>query len=412
MGLTLDDMRTAISGGQRQQAKGSFDGPTRAYTINANDQLLTAQDYRDLIVAYRNGNPPVRLRDVAQGGGAQRTPSWAPGQWNGDGLQVRHHPQRAAPAGRQRDRHGRRHQAALLPELQARACLRRQGEVLSDRTTGIRASVKHVQIELAAGGGAGGAGDLCLFAQLRATVIASLAVPISLMGTLGVMYLLGYSLNNLSLMALTIATGFVVDDAIVMIENIARYIEEGEPPLQAALKGATQIGFTIISLTVSLIAVLIPLLFMGDVVGRLFHEFAITMAVAILLSAVVSLEESHGRLYQATGRFFDRTIAHYGRAAVGAEPPGPDLAGVWRHAGADGGALSGGAQRLFSRCKTRARCRPPPRPTSPSLSPPWPTASSAGRAHPARPGRAKACRPSLGWTGPTPRSTPGACSLT
>ena len=202
-------------------------------------------------------------------------------------------------------------------------------QVLTDRTTTIRASVKDMQTELALAIGLVVAVIFVFLRSASATLIPSFAVPLSLVGTFGVMYLAGFSINNLTLMALTISTGFVVDDAIVMIENIARYVEEGEPPLQAALKGAKQIGFTIISLTISLIAVLIPLLFMGDVVGRLFHEFAITMAVAILLSAVVSLtltpmlcarllrhtpEESHGRLYQATGRFFDRTIARYGTA--------------------------------------------------------------------------------------------------
>jgi multidrug efflux pump len=201
-------------------------------------------------------------------------------------------------------------------------------QVLTDRTTTIRASVKDMQTELALAIGLVVAVIFVFLRSASATLIPSFAVPLSLVGTFGVMYLAGFSINNLTLMALTISTGFVVDDAIVMIENIARYVEEGEPPLQAALKGAKQIGFTIISLTISLIAVLIPLLFMGDVVGRLFHEFAITMAVAILISAVVSLtltpmlcarllrhtpEESHGRLYQATGRFFDRTIARYGR---------------------------------------------------------------------------------------------------
>ncbi len=231
---------------------------------------------------------------------------------------------------------------ARLPELQAGLPSALRMDVLSDRTTGIRASVKHVEIELLL---AVVLVVLVIFAflhDLRATVIASLAVPISLIGTFGVMYLLGYSLNNLSLMALTIATGFVVDDAIVMIENIARYIEKGEAPMAAAIKGATQIGFTIISLTVSLIAVLIPLLFMGDVVGRLFREFAITLAITILISAVVSLtlvpmmsgrwlrsheNEKPGRFAVKFQAFFDRVIARYDRdAGLGAGAPGPDAA--------------------------------------------------------------------------------------
>jgi multidrug efflux pump len=286
-GLTLDGIRSAITAGNANSAKGSIDGLTRAYTINANDQLLTAGDYENLIIAWRNG-APVRVRDVARAvDGAENTKL---GAWAGvDGVlkpaiivNVQRQPGAnviaTVDAIKQR-----------LPELTQGMPATVKVEVLSDRTTGIRASVKHVQIELLL---AVVLVVLVIFAflhSLRATVIASLAVPISLIGTLGAMYLLGYSLNNLSLMALTIATGFVVDDAIVMIENIARYIEEGEPPLQAAIKGATQIGFTIISLTVSLIAVLIPLLFMGDVVGRLFREFAVTLAITILISAVVSL---------------------------------------------------------------------------------------------------------------------------
>ncbi len=286
-GLTLDGIRTAITAGNANSAKGSIDGLTRAYTINANDQLLTAKDYENLIIAWRNG-APVRVRDVARA--VESAENTRLGAWAGvDGVlkpaiivNVQRQPGAnviaTVDAIKQR-----------LPELTQGMPATVKVEVLSDRTMGIRASVKHVQIELLL---AVVLVVLVIFAflhSLRATVIASLAVPISLIGTLGAMYLLGYSLNNLSLMALTIATGFVVDDAIVMIENIARYIEEGEPPLQAAIKGATQIGFTIISLTVSLIAVLIPLLFMGDVVGRLFREFAVTLAITILISAVVSL---------------------------------------------------------------------------------------------------------------------------
>ena len=286
-GLTLDGIRTAITAANANSAKGSIDGPTRAYTINANDQLLSVKDYQDLIVAFRNG-AAVRVRDVANV--VESAENVKLGAWAGvDGtlkpaiiLNVQRQPGAnviaTVDAIKQR-----------LPELTAGLPAAMKVEVLTDRTTGIRASVHHVQIELLL---AVVLVVLVIFAFLhsvRATVIASLAVPISLIGTLGVMYLLGYSLNNLSLMALTIATGFVVDDAIVMIENISRYIEEGEPPLQAAMKGAAQIGFTIISLTVSLIAVLIPLLFMGDVVGRLFREFAVTLAITILISGVVSL---------------------------------------------------------------------------------------------------------------------------
>jgi len=321
-GLGLDSLRTAITAANANSAKGSFDGPTRAYAINANDQLLTVSDYKNLIVAYRNG-APVRLENVAQvvdsaenvrlGAWANLKPAIILNVQRQPGANV------IATVDAIKER---------LPELQASLPASLQLTVLSDRTTGIRASVEHVQIELLL---AVVLVVLVIFAFLhsvRATVIASLAVPISLIGSFGVMYLLGYSLNNLSLMALTIATGFVVDDAIVMIENIARYIEEGEKPMAAAIKGAAQIGFTIISLTVSLIAVLIPLLFMGDVVGRLFREFAVTLAITILISGVVSLtlvpmmsarwlrsheEEKPGQFARKTQAFFDRVIQKYDR---------------------------------------------------------------------------------------------------
>ncbi|MRV75897.1 multidrug transporter subunit MdtC [Duganella sp. FT92W] len=324
-GLGLDTLRTAITAANANSAKGSFDGPTRSFTINANDQLLAADDYRQLIVAWRN-DAPVRLQDVARV--VDSAENVRLGAWSGNKgkltpaiiLEVRRQPGAnvIATVDAIRER---------LPELQAGLPGALKVDVLSDRTNGIRASVEHVEIELVL---AVVLVVLVIFAflhSLRATVIASLAVPISLIGTFGIMYLLGYSLNNLSLMALTIATGFVVDDAIVMIENIARYIEEGESPMDAALKGATQIGFTIISLTVSLIAVLIPLLFMGDVVGRLFREFAVTLAITILISAVVSLtlvpmmsarwlkSHAHGETGSKVGdaiqRFFDKVIVRY-----------------------------------------------------------------------------------------------------
>jgi len=282
-GLGLDSLRNAISAANANSAKGSFDGPTRSFTINANDQLVAARDYSALIIAYRNG-APVRLSEVARVVDSAeniKLAAWA-NMKPAIILNVQRQPGANVIATVDAIK-------ARLPELQAGLPAALQVDVLSDRTTGIRASVRHVEIELLL---AVVLVVLVIFAflhDLRATVIASLAVPISLIGACGAMYLLGYSLNNLSLMALTIATGFVVDDAIVMIENIARYIEEGETPMAAALKGAAQIGFTIISLTVSLIAVLIPLLFMGDVVGRLFREFAITLSITILISAVVSL---------------------------------------------------------------------------------------------------------------------------
>ncbi|QGZ38808.1 multidrug efflux pump [Pseudoduganella flava] len=322
-GLGLDTLRTAISNANANSAKGSFDGPTRAFTINANDQLLTANDYKSLIVAYRNG-APVRLTDVAKvvdsaenvklGAWANMKPAIILNVQRQPGANV------IATVDAIKER---------LPELQAGLPSALRVDVLSDRTAGIRASVEHVEIELVLAVVLVVLVIFLFLHSVRATVIASLAVPISLIGTCGVMYLMGYSLNNLSLMALTIATGFVVDDAIVMIENISRYIEEGETPMAAALKGAAQIGFTIISLTVSLIAVLIPLLFMGDVVGRLFREFAVTLSITILISAVVSLTlvpmmsgrwlTSHknddpnsfgGRVQH----FFDRVIFHYDRS--------------------------------------------------------------------------------------------------
>lgn len=304
-GLGLDSLRTAITGANANAAKGSIDGPTRSYSINANDQLVAVADYKNLIVAYRNG-AAIRVADVANViNGAENVQL---GAWSGGACPAASPTQannaNCAASGKQlspaiilnvQRQPGANVIAtvdaikARLPELQAGLPTALKVEVLSDRTTGIRASVMHVEIELLL---AVLLVVLVIFAFLnsvRATVIASLAVPISLIGTCGAMYLLGYSLNNLTLMALTISTGFVVDDAIVMIENISRYIEEGEAPMAAAVKGAAQIGFTIISLTVSLIAVLIPLLFMGDVIGRLFREFAVTLAITILISAVVSL---------------------------------------------------------------------------------------------------------------------------
>jgi multidrug efflux pump len=326
-GIGIDTLRTAIANANANAAKGSFDGPKRSYSINANDQLLTADDYRKLIVTYKN-DAPVRMSDVAQVvDSAENTKLGAWATVKNDGtidikpaivLNVQRQPGAnviaTVDAIKQR-----------LPDLTASLPGALQVDVLSDRTTGIRASVEHVQMELLLAVAMVVLVIFFFLHSLRATLIASLAVPISLIGTCGAMYLLGYSLNNLSLMALTIATGFVVDDAIVMIENIARYLEEGEPPFAAALKGATQIGFTIISLTVSLIAVLIPLLFMGDVVGRLFREFAVTLAITILISAVVSLtlvpmmsarwltghEHTDSALARKTQAFFDRVIARY-----------------------------------------------------------------------------------------------------
>jgi multidrug efflux pump len=320
-GLSLDTVRNAIMAANSNSAKGSFEGPTRSYTINANDQLLAADEYANLIISSKNGSV-VRLRDISKvvdsaentklGAWANKTPAII--------LNVQRQP--GANVIKTVDAI-----KAQLPELTSNL----QGAgisvtVLSDRTTGIRASVEDVEFELLLAVLLVVLVIFFFLHSVRATVIAGLAVPISLIGTCGVTYLLGFSLNNLSLMALTIATGFVVDDAIVMIENIQRHIEDGEEPFEAALNGAKQIGFTIISLTVSLIAVLIPLLFMGDVVGRLFREFAITLAITILISAVVSLTltpmmsarwlkpEVHANPKSIAGRtqaWFDKLIRGY-----------------------------------------------------------------------------------------------------
>ncbi|HEV7574508.1 MAG TPA: efflux RND transporter permease subunit [Caldimonas sp.] len=386
-GIGIDTLRTAIAAANANSAKGSFDGPKRSYTINANDQLLTADDYKKLIVTYKN-NAPVRLADVARV--IESAENTRLGAWAGKSGALR--PAIILNVQRQPGANVIATVDAIkkqLPDLQASLPANLQVDVLSDRTTGIRASVQHVEIELVL---AVVMVVLVIFAFLgspRATVIASLSVPISLIGSCGAMYLLGYSLNNLSLMALTIATGFVVDDAIVMIENISRHLEmararigaaggaatssaatsgqrevatpqstlEAEAQaaddlrpetlsgaeaeslprgrqrivIEAALAGASEIGFTIISLTVSLIAVLIPLLFMGDVVGRLFREFAVTLAITILISAVVSLtlvpmmsarwlkpreaadETKHGLGARLRG-YFKRVVDHYDHA--------------------------------------------------------------------------------------------------
>ena len=321
-GVGLEDVRTAIANANVNQAKGSFDGPERAYTIDANDQIQSAAQYRDVVIAYRNG-APVRLSDlgtVTQGAENSRLAAWM-NDTPAVILNVQRQP--GANVIEVVDRIER-----LLPQLRATLPASVDVALLTDRTTTIRASVHDVEFELLL---AVALVVMVIFLFLRSaagTLIPSIAVPLSLVGTFGVMYLAGFSINNLTLMALTIATGFVVDDAIVMIENIARYIEQGMAPREAALKGSEQIAFTIISLTFSLIAVLIPLLFMGDVVGRLFREFAITLAVAILISAVVSLtltpmmcarllrhvpEAEQSRFYRASGRWFDAVIARYGK---------------------------------------------------------------------------------------------------
>jgi multidrug efflux pump len=321
-GITLDTIRTAVSAANANSAKGSFDGPTRSYTINANDQLLSVDDYKTLIVATRNGGV-IRLSDVARVvDGAENTKL---GAWANKTPAIILNVQRQPGANVIKTVDAIK---AQLPELAAALPPQLKMTVLSDRTTGIRASVHDVEMELLLAVALVVLVIFFFLHSLRATVIAGLAVPISLIGTCGITYLLGYSLNNLSLMALTIATGFVVDDAIVMIENIQRHIEDGETPFEAALKGARQIGFTIISLTISLIAVLIPLLFMGDVVGRLFREFAVTLAITILISAVVSLTltpmmaarwlkkedpAAQGKIAARSQALFDNVLTRYDR---------------------------------------------------------------------------------------------------
>ncbi|WP_158742652.1 multidrug efflux RND transporter permease subunit [Acidisphaera sp. L21] len=321
-GLAIDDIRTIIGTQNTDTPKGNFDGPAQSTTINDNDQLTDASQYGDLIIAYKNGRP-IHLRDIAtvvNGAENNQLAAWA-NRTPAVILNVQRQPGSNVIGVVDGIK-------ALLPRLQATMPAAVDIAVLSDRTTTIRASVSDVEFEL---GLAVVLVVLVIFLFLRnlpATLIPSLSVPLSLVGTLAAMYLLGFSLDNLSLMALTISTGFVVDDAIVMIENIARHVEAGMGPMEAALQGAEEIGFTIISLTVSLIAVLIPLLFMGDVVGRLFNEFAVTLSVTIILSAVVSLtlvpmmcallvkhrpESSRNRLDLMAERGFDRLIAGYGR---------------------------------------------------------------------------------------------------
>ena len=321
-GLNLEDVRTAITAANVNLAKGSFDGSHQSYQIGANDQLLSSKDYSGLIIAYRNG-APVKLTDVAAV--ADSVENVREAAWMNQLPAVIVNIQRQPGANIISVVDSIK---GLMPQLTATLPADVKVNVLTDRTNTIRASVKDVEFELML---TVALVVMVIFLFLRtvsATIIPSVAVPLSLIGTLGVMYLLGYSLNNLTLMALTISTGFVVDDAIVMIENITRYIEAGEPPLEAALKGSAQIGFTIVSLTISLIAVLIPLLFMGDIVGRLFREFAITLSVTILVSAVVSLtlspmmcakllrykpEEQRGRFYRWSENAFNRVIELYGR---------------------------------------------------------------------------------------------------
>jgi multidrug efflux pump len=321
-GLSLEDIRTALAAANVNQAKGVLDGPRQSFTIGANDQLSTSSQYNNIVVAYKNG-APVRLSDIATAVDSAENVKQAAWMNTTPAVIVNIQRQPGSNIISVADR-----VKVLLKQLQSSLPAAIKVQVLTDRTETIRASVKDVQFELMLTVGLVVMVIFLFLRNLSATVIPSVAVPLSLVGTFGVMYLLGYSLNNLTLMALTISTGFVVDDAIVMIENIERYLEEGETPLEAALKGAGQIGFTIVSLTVSLIAVLIPLLFMGDIVGRLFREFAVTLAVTILVSAVVSLTltpmmcakllkrhdpRHQSRFYKSTENFYNRVIEFYGR---------------------------------------------------------------------------------------------------
>jgi multidrug efflux pump len=335
-GLSLEDMRTALGTANVDQAKGSLNGRNQSYTIGANDQLLSSAQYNQVIIAYRNGSP-VRLSDVANA--VDSAENLYQAAWMGTSARpaTKTEPAQDAILKPAVIVNIQRQPGAniigvvdevnrLLPQLRSSLPASVRLDVLTDRTNTIRASVKDVQFELVLTIALVIMVIFLFLRSLAATIIPSVAVPLSIVGTFGVMYLLGYSLNNLSLMALTISTGFVVDDAIVMIENIARYLEQGDSPLDAALKGSEQIGFTIVSLTVSLIAVLIPLLFMGDIVGRLFREFAVTLAVTILVSAFVSLtltpmmaakllkhkpESEQNWFYKKSEEFFEYVIARY-----------------------------------------------------------------------------------------------------
>ncbi len=321
-GLSLEDLRTALSNANVDQAKGNIDGPRQSFTIGANDQVLTAKDFRPVVVGYNSTTKaPIRVQDVAEVVQAGENSTQA--AWYNETPAIIMNIQRQPGANIIQVVN---RIEALLPTIAHALPPSVSISILTDRTTTIRASVADVQFELMLTVGLVVMVIFLFLRNLAATVIPGVAVPLSLIGTFGVMYLLGYSLDNLSLMALTISTGFVVDDAIVMIENISRYLEMGDEPMEAALKGSGQIGFTIVSLTVSLIAVLIPLLFMGDIVGRLFREFAVTLAVTILFSAVVSLtltpmlcskilrhkeESEQGALYRASERGFQWVIDRY-----------------------------------------------------------------------------------------------------
>jgi multidrug efflux pump len=356
-GLTLDDVRTALVATSVNGSKGTLNGPAQAYTLDANDQLGSGDAYKHVVVAYRNG-APIMLTDVAQVSDGVENAQLA--AWKNDTPAIIINIQRQSNANTIKVVDSIK---AVLPQLQTGLPAAVNVSILSDRTVTIRASVEDVEFEL---GLTIALVVMVIFLFLRswrATLIPSVAVPLSLIGTLAVMYLMGYSLNNLTLMAFTIATGFVVDDAIVMVENISRYLEEGMTPLEAALKGSGEIGFTIVSLTISLVAVLIPLLFMGDISGRLFREFAVTLAVTILISASVSLiltpmmssrilqdkkAAKQTRFYRWSENVFNSIIAWYGRTLHGGVAlPLHHADGHHRHAGGHVAALRRGAQGLL-----------------------------------------------------------------
>ena len=400
LGLNLDDVRTAIAAANVNQAKGSFDGPRLAYTIGANDQLLTSADYKPLVIGmFSQRRGPCTCPDVADV--VDDAENVRQAAWMNDTPAVIVNIQRQ-PGANIIDVVDRVKQ--LLPQLKAALPPAVEISILTDRTVTIRASVEDVQFELVL---TVALVVMVIFVFLRniaATIIPSVAVPLSIVGTFGVMYLLGYSLNNLSLMALTISTGFVVDDAIVMIENIIRYVEEGEAPLAAALKGSEQIGFTIVSLSVSLIAVLIPLLFMGDIVGRLFREFAVTLSVTIIVSAIVSLTltpmmcalllrhkppEKQGRLFKASEAASGRRSSRSTADTLQRRPQAPvrHAAGRRGHAGADHLPLHRDSQGLLSRAGHRRHPRHLRSAAGHFLCRHVRAAAGAGRRHSQRPGR-------------------------
>ncbi len=395
-GLTLEQLRTALLQTSVNAAKGNFDGPRQDFQIDANDQLSGSADYKNVVIAYRNG-APILLKDVAKIVDGVENENQA--AWMNHTPAVILNIQRQPGANTISVVHSIK---AILPQLEANLPATIKVTQMTDLTVPIKASVSDVQWELMLTVVLVVLIIFVFLRSVRATIIPAVAVPISLVGTLGVMYVLGYSLDNLSMMALTIATGFVVDDAIVMIENISRYLEEGMPPLEAALKGAEQIGFTIMSLTISLIAVLIPLLFMGDVVGRLFREFAVTLAVTIIISAVVSLtltpmmcarilrstaDEKPARFAQWSERMFDGMIAFYGRTlkfVLRFQPHHP--AGRARHPGADRLPVHS-CPRASSRCRIPASSRASRRPADHLLYGHGRQAAGAGQDHPGRSGR-------------------------